>query len=145
MFFHVMQDEEEWLDGKDAEDLLLGLDHTAEDFVAVRPADYESVHVRLQKEKELLFIPSRRTGTFSLHSKSWGQVQSKELTAWPKPRSEGWTQSFLAGHRGCFGKAKWSLHLNQQKPKQYHPFGPPHGWLNNDPQRVPVLLPRTCI
>ena len=67
MFLHVMQDEEEWLDGKDAEDLLLGLDHTAEDFVAVRPADYESVHVRLQKEKELLFIPSRRTGTFSLY------------------------------------------------------------------------------
>ncbi|XP_043304228.1 coiled-coil and C2 domain-containing protein 2A isoform X6 [Cervus canadensis] len=54
-------DEEEWLDGKDAEDLLLGLDHAAEDFVAIRPADYESVHVRLQKEKELLFIPSRRT------------------------------------------------------------------------------------
>uniref|UniRef100_A0AAA9S8A0 Coiled-coil and C2 domain containing 2A n=2 Tax=Bos taurus TaxID=9913 RepID=A0AAA9S8A0_BOVIN len=54
-------DEEEWLDGKDVEDLLLGLDHTAEDFVAVRPADYQSVHVRLQKEKELLFVPSRRT------------------------------------------------------------------------------------
>ena len=66
MFFNVMQDEEEWLDGKDAEDLLLGLDHAAEDFVAIRPADYESVHVRLQKEKELLFVPSRRTGTFSL-------------------------------------------------------------------------------
>ncbi|OWK13681.1 hypothetical protein Celaphus_00017251 [Cervus elaphus hippelaphus] len=57
----VVMDEEEWLDGKDAEDLLLGLDHAAEDFVAIRPADYESVHVRLQKEKELLFIPSRRT------------------------------------------------------------------------------------
>uniref|UniRef100_A0A8C2NWP7 C2 domain-containing protein n=1 Tax=Capra hircus TaxID=9925 RepID=A0A8C2NWP7_CAPHI len=54
-------DEEEWLDGRDAEDLLLGLDHAAEDFVAVRPADYESVHVRLQREKELLFVPSRRT------------------------------------------------------------------------------------
>ncbi|KAJ8790054.1 hypothetical protein J1605_004806 [Eschrichtius robustus] len=56
-----MQDEEELLDGRDAEDLLLGLDHAAEDFVAVRPADYESVHIRLQMEKELLFIPSRLT------------------------------------------------------------------------------------
>ena len=62
-----MQDEEEWLDGRGAEDLLLGLDHAAEDFVAVRPADYESVHIRLQREKELLFVPSRRTGTFSLY------------------------------------------------------------------------------
>uniref|UniRef100_A0A8D1JPM1 C2 domain-containing protein n=1 Tax=Sus scrofa TaxID=9823 RepID=A0A8D1JPM1_PIG len=54
-------DEEELLEGKDAEDLLLGLDQTAEDFVAVRPADYESIHVQLQMEKELLFIPSRLT------------------------------------------------------------------------------------
>ncbi|XP_054437927.1 coiled-coil and C2 domain-containing protein 2A [Pteronotus mesoamericanus] len=50
-------DEEELLHGKDAEDFLLGLDHTAEDLVAVRPADYDSAHVRLQKEKELLFTP----------------------------------------------------------------------------------------
>ncbi|KAM8957912.1 coiled-coil and C2 domain-containing protein 2A [Lycaon pictus] len=57
----VMQDEEELLSAKDAEDFLLGLDHAAEDFVAVRPADYESVHVRLQREKELLFVPSRLT------------------------------------------------------------------------------------
>ncbi|XP_039097482.1 coiled-coil and C2 domain-containing protein 2A isoform X2 [Hyaena hyaena] len=54
-------DEEELLSAKEAEDLLLGLDHTAEDFVAVRPADYESVHIRLQMEKELLFVPSRLT------------------------------------------------------------------------------------
>ncbi|XP_047653935.1 coiled-coil and C2 domain-containing protein 2A isoform X1 [Phacochoerus africanus] len=54
-------DEEELLEGKDAEDLLLGLDQAAEDFVAVRPADYESIHVQLQMEKELLFIPSRLT------------------------------------------------------------------------------------
>ncbi|XP_032488576.1 coiled-coil and C2 domain-containing protein 2A isoform X1 [Phocoena sinus] len=54
-------DEEELLDGGDAEHLLLGLDHAAEDFVAVRPADYESVHIRLQMEKELLFIPSTLT------------------------------------------------------------------------------------
>ncbi|XP_022422689.1 coiled-coil and C2 domain-containing protein 2A isoform X2 [Delphinapterus leucas] len=54
-------DEEEPLDGGDAEHLLLGLDHAAEDFVAVRPADYESVHIRLQMEKELLFIPSTLT------------------------------------------------------------------------------------
>ncbi|KAB1282399.1 Coiled-coil and C2 domain-containing protein 2A, partial [Camelus dromedarius] len=53
--------EEELLEGKDAEDLLLGLDHTDADFVAVRPADYEGVHVRLQMEKELLFTPSRLT------------------------------------------------------------------------------------
>uniref|UniRef100_A0A452T2U2 Coiled-coil and C2 domain containing 2A n=1 Tax=Ursus maritimus TaxID=29073 RepID=A0A452T2U2_URSMA len=52
---------EELLSAKDDEDFLLGLDHRAEDFVAVRPADYESVHVRLQMEKELLFIPSRLT------------------------------------------------------------------------------------
>ncbi|KAL2780018.1 coiled-coil and C2 domain-containing protein 2A isoform d [Daubentonia madagascariensis] len=54
-------DEEELLDGKDAEDSLLGLDHMADDFLAVRPADYESVHVRLQREKEMLFVPSRLT------------------------------------------------------------------------------------
>uniref|UniRef100_A0A452RWR6 Coiled-coil and C2 domain containing 2A n=1 Tax=Ursus americanus TaxID=9643 RepID=A0A452RWR6_URSAM len=54
-------DEEELLSAKDDEDFLLGLDHRAEDFVAVRPADYESVHVRLQMEKELLFVPSRLT------------------------------------------------------------------------------------
>uniref|UniRef100_A0A8C6EV66 Coiled-coil and C2 domain containing 2A n=1 Tax=Marmota marmota marmota TaxID=9994 RepID=A0A8C6EV66_MARMA len=54
-------DEEGLLNGKDAEDFLLGLDHVANDFVAVRPADYESVHVWLQKEKEILFIPSRLT------------------------------------------------------------------------------------
>lgn len=60
-----MQDEEELLNGRGAEDFLLGLDHGTEDFLAVRPAYYESVHVRLQKEKELLFIPSRLTGTGS--------------------------------------------------------------------------------
>nr|XP_012593019.1 coiled-coil and C2 domain-containing protein 2A isoform X4 [Microcebus murinus] len=54
-------DEEELLHGKDAEDFLLGLDHTADEFLAVRPAHYESVHVRLQREKEMLFIPSRLT------------------------------------------------------------------------------------
>ncbi|XP_045854038.1 coiled-coil and C2 domain-containing protein 2A isoform X2 [Meles meles] len=54
-------DEEELLSAKDDEDFLLGLDHTAEDFMAVRPAEYESVHVRLQMERELLFIPSRVT------------------------------------------------------------------------------------
>ncbi|XP_007948277.1 coiled-coil and C2 domain-containing protein 2A [Orycteropus afer afer] len=52
-------DEEELLSGKDDHDFLLGLDQMAEDFVAVRPADYESVHVRMQMEKEILFIPSR--------------------------------------------------------------------------------------
>ncbi|XP_039694090.1 coiled-coil and C2 domain-containing protein 2A isoform X6 [Pteropus medius] len=55
------QDEEEMLNGKDAEDFLLGLEHAAGEFVAVRPADYESVHVRLQKERETLFVPSRLT------------------------------------------------------------------------------------
>ncbi|XP_066136174.1 coiled-coil and C2 domain-containing protein 2A isoform X3 [Saccopteryx bilineata] len=54
-------DEEELLSDNNDKDLLLGLDHAAEDFVAVRPADYESLHVRLQKERELLFVPSRRT------------------------------------------------------------------------------------
>nr|XP_011749884.1 coiled-coil and C2 domain-containing protein 2A isoform X3 [Macaca nemestrina] len=54
-------DEEELLNGDDAEDFLLGLDHMADDFVAVRPADYESIHDRLQMETEMLFIPSRQT------------------------------------------------------------------------------------
>ncbi|XP_025743117.1 coiled-coil and C2 domain-containing protein 2A [Callorhinus ursinus] len=54
-------DKEELLSAKDDDDFLLGLDHAAEDFVAVRPADYESVHVRLQMERELLFVPSRLT------------------------------------------------------------------------------------
>lgn len=66
MLFNAMQDEEELLNVKAAEQLLLGLAPAAEDFVAVRPADYESVHVRLQKEKELLFMPSRLTGTGSV-------------------------------------------------------------------------------
>ncbi|KAK7822051.1 hypothetical protein U0070_006600 [Myodes glareolus] len=51
-------EEEELLNGKDAEDFLLGLDPTAHDFVSVRAAEYESAHVRLQKEKEILFTPS---------------------------------------------------------------------------------------
>ncbi|XP_045038678.2 coiled-coil and C2 domain-containing protein 2A isoform X4 [Desmodus rotundus] len=54
-------DEEELLRGKDAEEFLLGLDPAAEDLVAVRAADYDSARVRLQKEKELLFTPSRLT------------------------------------------------------------------------------------
>lgn len=53
------------LNGKDAEDLLLGLDPTAHDFVVVRAAEYESSHIQLQKEKEILFTPSRLTGTHS--------------------------------------------------------------------------------
>ncbi|XP_051020846.1 coiled-coil and C2 domain-containing protein 2A [Acomys russatus] len=54
-------EEEELLDGQDADDFLLGLDRTAHDFVAVRAAEYESGHVRMQKEKEMLFTPSRLT------------------------------------------------------------------------------------
>ncbi|XP_037685350.1 coiled-coil and C2 domain-containing protein 2A isoform X2 [Choloepus didactylus] len=54
-------DEEELLSGRDEDDFLLGLDPAAEDFVAIRPADYESVHVRMQMEKEILFTPSRLT------------------------------------------------------------------------------------
>lgn len=53
------------LNGKDAEDFLLGLASTAHDFVSVRAAEYESVHIRLEKEKEILFTPSRLTGTHS--------------------------------------------------------------------------------
>lgn len=81
----------------------------------------------------------------TIHSKSWGQGRGDELTARPEPRGEGWTRPFLAGHRGCCGQATRSFHLNQQKPKQYHPSGPTRGWLNNDPQGVHVLLPRTCV
>ncbi|KAM5283104.1 coiled-coil and C2 domain-containing protein 2A isoform 5-T5 [Hipposideros larvatus] len=54
-------DEEDLLDGKDAEDFLLGLDPAAGDFVAVGPADYESIHARRQKERDILFMPSRLT------------------------------------------------------------------------------------
>ncbi|XP_031197991.1 coiled-coil and C2 domain-containing protein 2A isoform X2 [Mastomys coucha] len=54
-------EEEELLNGKDAEDFLLGLDPTAHDFMAVRAAEYKSVHIQLQKEKEILFTPSRQT------------------------------------------------------------------------------------
>ncbi|XP_069868393.1 coiled-coil and C2 domain-containing protein 2A isoform X1 [Dipodomys merriami] len=54
-------DEEELLSDQGAEDFLLGLDGAAHDFVAVRPAEYESAHVWLQKEKEILFIPGRQT------------------------------------------------------------------------------------
>ncbi|XP_055963271.1 coiled-coil and C2 domain-containing protein 2A [Sorex fumeus] len=55
----VQEEDEEDLHDREAEDSLLGLDHMAEDVVAIRPAEYESVHVRLQMEKELLFVPSR--------------------------------------------------------------------------------------
>ncbi|MEJ1274550.1 hypothetical protein NN561_005436 [Cricetulus griseus] len=55
------EEEEELLNGKDAEDFLLGLASTAHDFVSVRAAEYESVHIRLEKEKEILFTPSRLT------------------------------------------------------------------------------------
>ncbi|KAG8505864.1 Coiled-coil and C2 domain-containing protein 2A, partial [Galemys pyrenaicus] len=55
------EDEEALPGGKGAEDFLLDLDHGPEDFVVVRPAGYESARVRLQVEKELLFIPSRAT------------------------------------------------------------------------------------
>ncbi|KAM4854722.1 coiled-coil and C2 domain-containing protein 2A isoform 1-T2 [Thomomys bottae] len=54
-------DEEELLGDEDAEEFLLGLDGAAHDFVTVRPAEYESAHVWLQKEKEILFVPSRQT------------------------------------------------------------------------------------
>ncbi|KAM5271671.1 coiled-coil and C2 domain-containing protein 2A [Ctenodactylus gundi] len=57
----VRGDEEELLGGKEPEDFLLGLDQLADDFVAVRPAEYQSVHVWLQKEKDTLFTPSRLT------------------------------------------------------------------------------------
>ncbi|KAM6220251.1 coiled-coil and C2 domain-containing protein 2A isoform 1-T1 [Rhynchocyon petersi] len=57
----VQEDEEEQLSDKDAEDLLLGLERTTADFVAIRPAEYESVHVRTQIEKDILFVPSRLT------------------------------------------------------------------------------------
>lgn len=60
-----MQGEEELLNGKDAQDFLLGLDPAAEDVVAVRPADYESARARLQREKALLFTPSRLAGAGS--------------------------------------------------------------------------------
>uniref|UniRef100_A0A8C2YIM5 Coiled-coil and C2 domain containing 2A n=1 Tax=Chinchilla lanigera TaxID=34839 RepID=A0A8C2YIM5_CHILA len=53
-------DEEELLSGKEAKDFLLGLDAAADDFVAVQPAEYESIHTWLEKEKEMLFIPSRQ-------------------------------------------------------------------------------------
>ncbi|XP_023555355.1 coiled-coil and C2 domain-containing protein 2A isoform X2 [Octodon degus] len=54
------QDDEELLGDRDTKDFLLGLDPAAEDFVAIRPAEYEGVHTRLEKEKEILFVPSRR-------------------------------------------------------------------------------------
>lgn len=75
----MMQDEEERLNDKDAEDFLLGLDHTAGDFVAVGPADYESVHARLQ-EKEILFVPSRLTGTGSFYLPAQPHFLSNEMT-----------------------------------------------------------------
>lgn len=68
--FNVVQEEEELLDEKNADELLLGLDPTAHDFVAIRAAEYKSGHMWLQKEKEILFTPSRATGThfLSMHS-----------------------------------------------------------------------------
>ena len=67
-----MQEEEELLNGKDAEDFLLGLDPTAHDFVAIRAAEYKSAHIQLQKEREILFTPSRLAGT---HSSFYAQLR----------------------------------------------------------------------
>ncbi|XP_063086213.1 coiled-coil and C2 domain-containing protein 2A isoform X5 [Cavia porcellus] len=54
------KDEEELLGSQDAKDFLLGLDPAPDEFVVVRPAEYEGTHTWLEKEKELLFFPSRR-------------------------------------------------------------------------------------
>uniref|UniRef100_A0A6I8PBN6 Coiled-coil and C2 domain containing 2A n=1 Tax=Ornithorhynchus anatinus TaxID=9258 RepID=A0A6I8PBN6_ORNAN len=54
-------DEEELLKAKDADDFLISIYQTAQDLVAVKAADYESIHERIQKEREILFIPSLRT------------------------------------------------------------------------------------
>ncbi|KAH0616299.1 hypothetical protein JD844_027316 [Phrynosoma platyrhinos] len=51
-------DEEEHLVGDKDDDDLFILEQTALDFLVVRPAEYESYSERVQKEKEMFFIPS---------------------------------------------------------------------------------------
>ncbi|XP_068931042.1 coiled-coil and C2 domain-containing protein 2A [Petaurus breviceps papuanus] len=55
-------DEEELINKKEANDFLLDLDQTIHDFLELRAAEYESIHVIKQKEKEILFRPSSLTG-----------------------------------------------------------------------------------
>uniref|UniRef100_A0A4X2JQR3 Coiled-coil and C2 domain containing 2A n=1 Tax=Vombatus ursinus TaxID=29139 RepID=A0A4X2JQR3_VOMUR len=54
-------DEEELINEKEADDFLLDLDQTAHDFLAIKAAEYESIHAVKQKEKEILFRPSSHT------------------------------------------------------------------------------------
>ncbi|XP_072476396.1 coiled-coil and C2 domain-containing protein 2A isoform X2 [Notamacropus eugenii] len=54
-------DEEDLINEKEADDFLLDLDQTVHDFLVMRAAEYESIHVIKQKEKEILFTPSSLT------------------------------------------------------------------------------------
>ncbi|XP_007496776.2 coiled-coil and C2 domain-containing protein 2A isoform X1 [Monodelphis domestica] len=54
-------DEEELINKKDADDFLLDLDQTIDDFLEIRAAEYESIHKIKQKEREILFTPSSHT------------------------------------------------------------------------------------
>ncbi|XP_074085863.1 coiled-coil and C2 domain-containing protein 2A isoform X2 [Macrotis lagotis] len=54
-------DEEELINEKEADDFLLDIDRTDHDFVVIKAAEYESIHVIKQKEKEILFRPSSLT------------------------------------------------------------------------------------
>ncbi|XP_031797241.1 coiled-coil and C2 domain-containing protein 2A isoform X1 [Sarcophilus harrisii] len=55
------QGEEELTNEKEADAFLLDLDQTAPDFLAIRAAEYESIHAIQHKEKEILFRPSSVT------------------------------------------------------------------------------------
>ncbi|XP_033015930.1 coiled-coil and C2 domain-containing protein 2A [Lacerta agilis] len=52
-----MDEEEHLVHEKEDDDLFL-IEHTAPDFLVTRPAEYESYSARVQKEREILFIPS---------------------------------------------------------------------------------------
>ncbi|XP_060135062.1 coiled-coil and C2 domain-containing protein 2A isoform X1 [Zootoca vivipara] len=52
-----MEEEEHLVHEKEDDDLFL-IEHTAPDFLVTRPAEYESYSVRVQREREILFIPS---------------------------------------------------------------------------------------
>ncbi|XP_018423746.1 PREDICTED: coiled-coil and C2 domain-containing protein 2A [Nanorana parkeri] len=53
-------EEEETEEGEEGRDDLFLIEQTARDFIELTAAEYEGYHNRLQKEKDLLFIPSLR-------------------------------------------------------------------------------------
>lgn len=58
----VDQDEDAPLVGNEEDDLFI-IDQSAQDFLEVKRAEYIGYNRRVQRESEILFVPSTRPGT----------------------------------------------------------------------------------